>query len=57
LGFSTPREQHLKLRTQWKITIFYMFCIKRRVCIFLTLKLCMETTLENFARKTCNGYF
>jgi hypothetical protein len=33
-----------------------MFSIKWEFT-FLILKLCMETTLENFARKTCYDYF
>jgi hypothetical protein len=31
---------HLELGRQWKSTIFYTFCVKRRVCIFKTKNLC-----------------
>jgi hypothetical protein len=30
---------HLKLGRQWKVTIFYMFCVKERVHIFNTKNL------------------
>jgi hypothetical protein len=30
---------------------------KKEGFVFLTLKICMETTLENFTRKTCYDYF
>jgi hypothetical protein len=31
--------QHLELGRQWEVTVFYTFCIKRRVCIFNTKNL------------------
>jgi hypothetical protein len=30
---------HLELGRQWKVTVFYTFCVKRRVCIFNTKNL------------------
>jgi hypothetical protein len=50
------KDIHLKLGKQWKITVFYMFSIKKWFA-FLILKLCIEMTLENFAGKTCYDYF
>jgi hypothetical protein len=29
---------HLKLKKQWKVTVFYMFYLKRKVCTFNTIK-------------------
>jgi hypothetical protein len=48
---------HLELGRQWKVINFHMYFVNRRVRIFLRLKICMETTLENFIRKTCYDYF
>jgi hypothetical protein len=53
---TSPSSPHLELGRQWKITIFYTFCIKRRVRIFNT-KICMETILENLTHKICYDYF
>jgi hypothetical protein len=52
-------ERHLEFGRQWKVTVFYRFCVKRRVCIFSTKNLYgkLEMILENFARKTCYDYF
>jgi hypothetical protein len=47
---------HLELGRQWKVTVFYTFCVNRRVRIF-NIKIPIETTLENFTRKTCYDYF
>ena len=50
------QELHLKLGRQWKVTIFYTFCVKRRIHILKT-KIFYETMLIYFARKTCYDYF
>jgi hypothetical protein len=39
---------HLELGKQWKVTIFYEFYVKRRVCIFITKNL-----YGNNTRKLC----
>jgi hypothetical protein len=39
---------HFELGRQWKVTVLYTFCVKKRFT-FLTLKICMETTLKVFA--------
>jgi hypothetical protein len=33
------QELHLELGRQWKVTVFYTFCVKRRVRIFKTKNL------------------
>jgi hypothetical protein len=47
---------HLELGRQWKVIVFHMYFVNRRVCIFNT-KICMEMALENFTRKMCYDYF
>jgi hypothetical protein len=48
-------DTHLELGKQQKVTVFYIFYVKRRFA-FLILKIYTETTLENFACKTCYNY-
>jgi hypothetical protein len=37
--FSFSAQQYLELGRQWKVTVFYTFCLKRRVRIFNTKNL------------------
>jgi hypothetical protein len=49
-------EIHLELGKQRKVTVFYIFYIKRRIRIFNTKNLYGNNT-NNFVRKTCYDYF
>jgi hypothetical protein len=51
-----PDYHHLELGRQWKVIIFHIYFVKRRIRI-LRLKICMEMILENFTRKTYYDYF
>jgi hypothetical protein len=44
-------------RTAMESNRFLHILHKKKGLHFLTLKICIETTLEDFARKMCDGYF
>jgi hypothetical protein len=54
--YSPLKFLHLELGRQWKVTIFYTFCVKRRICIFNTKYLNGNDT-RKLRTKTCDGYF
>jgi hypothetical protein len=39
LGSERGLGPHLELRRQWKVIVFHMYFVKRRVCIFKTKNL------------------